>query len=74
MTQILSALIWSKYIKFQAIQNDCNKKLRFVVITTNTKWKAKLKKNRKLQIWLNPELMLRKSSRGIIIENKKWLQ
>ena len=38
----------------------------FVVATTNTKWKAELKKivkNINLQFWQNPELMLSKPSR-----------
>ena len=62
--------------KFQTIQTDCNKKsgeesTLYLMLPQILSEKAQLKKiarNRKLQLWPNPELIFRKPSRGFVIQ------
>ena len=58
-------------------QNSCQESTLSLMLPQTLSEKAQFKrfaKNRKLQFWPNPEFMLRKPFRGIIIENSKWLQ
>ena len=69
--------------KFQSIQSNCNKNsgeesslslMPPQTLSEKLQLKKKMAKNTKLQFWPNPEIMLSKSCRGIIMENWKLLQ
>ena len=70
-----------QHVKFEATQNDCNgnsglESTETLMLPQKLSEKntiEKMPKNRKLQPTPSPMLMLRKLSKGIIVENVKWL-